>query len=264
MAGELGYDPGTGQLVFSPATGQLAKDCAVAAAWKLTPCYERSAIPCDFCDPGETPKFITVILSGVDADLCPCSNFMSGSEEYLSLAIDGTYVLPQTSSCIWRLTGQGSFSQRQYSGLGCEGDFVPFIGTLVVEVRLRASGWTANASPLDPPIAARAFGSGFVSAACGAEWEADNILFCQDDFTDTGHAVVTPGDINSRCPGGDPYYTDTDLTANDGEVVNISEDPGICYQVAANTDEDVADGTATVTNCWTTCAKCCDEDAEDC
>jgi hypothetical protein len=30
MAGELGYDPATGQLVFSPDTGQLALNCAGA------------------------------------------------------------------------------------------------------------------------------------------------------------------------------------------------------------------------------------------
>ena len=79
-----------------------------------------------------------------------------------------------------------------------------------------------------------------------------------------GNGIITPGDVNSRCPGGEPYYTDTDLAAYEGKIVEISEDSDVCYTVTRVGDDEAADGDATVTHCWTTCTKCCDEEAEDC
>jgi hypothetical protein len=59
------------------------------------------------------------------------------------------------------------------------------------------------------------------------------------------------------CDEADPiYYTVSNLSAYIGKVIKIAESADVCYTVSANTDNEIADGAATLTAYYNTCDDC--------
>ncbi len=138
MAGELAYDPGTGQLVYNPDTGQLALNCDDV---------EYSESDCEFCTGGQTPKYFTVTLSGIDAGVyVGCLEcFIATSFNDTSVAIDGVHLLTETGvdphSCRWSAT-VGSWSWTLWSNeIDCTGFSIAQSGTCKIFLTRTEAGW---------------------------------------------------------------------------------------------------------------------------
>jgi hypothetical protein len=67
------------------------------------------------------------------------------------------------------------------------------------------------------------------------------------------------GDCDDRCPGGAPIFTRDDLSAYIGKVIEIAEDPDICYVVSVygGTPDTVVEVTPTVV--YDNCQDCCQD-----
>lgn len=288
MAGELGYNPATGQLVYSPATGQLALDCDWAR-YKLIPCIVEGS-DCNRCIDGITPLEVSVTFH----DIVWCTGCIENRDYDTKWTspppvFSGPYVLQQTSSCTWGAWINGTAAYVNYPEDNCTG--TPGATQYITKFYLEVKRWVADYVPrisvnmdgyqtgLWGPEYDRSVFVGWLDVSslddCPEDRTVPDGSDCtyQSDWTYTpGHeagayAVVVAGDTedpNPRCPGGDPYYTNTDLAADVGNIIEISEDEGICYKVTVNTDNESADGTATKIHCWTTCEKCCNDEDEDC
>jgi hypothetical protein len=70
---------------------------------------------------------------------------------------------------------------------------------------------------------------------------------------------VAQGDCDDRCPGGAPIFTRDDLSAYIGKVIEIAEDPDICYVVSVygGTPDTVVEVTPTVV--YDNCQDCCQD-----
>jgi hypothetical protein len=73
-----------------------------------------------------------------------------------------------------------------------------------------------------------------------------------------GTCTLILGDVDNpdaSCPGGDPIYTDTDLSAYVGGVVQLDDD--VWYSVAEDTEGNSSDGEVTVVDDADSCAEVC-------
>ncbi len=275
----LQYDPVTKHLVHNRPAGakHLVHTCeALAAAYRLDPCVDVVST-CAFCPANETPEFLTMTLTDAVTCINCIDNGANGFDNF-NISLNGSYVLPRVGNCSWENTSFGSWSYDKWTGRDCTGDMTSLSGTWRVKLfRREFMQWVLNDMSSVPAFTRlnMVFPSQIGDASCDNIPEFTSQRNCEKrpfttDLTpiEFGMKVnfeagdrITP---NVRCPGGESYYTNTDLSAVLGKRVEIAEDPDICYVVNANSDQELADGAATVTNCWTTCPKCCDEDPEDC
>jgi len=260
--------------------------CCPPAIYELTPCVEKGGA-CTDCDNG-TPKFWTLIVSGMDQILNVCCDYTTGHTTYKitgDFGINDTYLLEQEAGF----------------GNECHWDSLP------VKTVYDVGSWWENGSCSGEPDVSdieighwaelRKLGTNLIlevnlqpgcrfpcllSATRMAFYDIEVTDFChlpvamtnQNDqpvkcgqyeispgfwatgWATGGSAILIPGDQvtpNARCPGGNPIYTDTDLSLYVGRTVLLND--GICYDVAVA--GDTSDGPVTVSNDYDDCDACC-------
>ncbi len=273
--GNLRRNPTSGRLLKHPTSGHLINGCPRigASRWKLVPCAEGTS-SCTGCSPA--PDFITVVITGTS--ICTvCVEFATPA--WVKLfdweSLNGTYLLPRiiNGSCLWDAGFPMAGKIRSYDTVGCTGGLFASCNETEVKIRVRYNGtaWSVFAVPQDC-TSVGTWQSLPVTADCpiqNVSCPANANSVCDTQFLlpwGGGTATVWAGDIDGgdRCSGGETYYTDTDLAAYSGKVVEISEAPDTCYLVLQNTDDELSDGNATVIHCWDTCQPCCDNDPTEC
>jgi len=260
------------------------------ANYKVTPCYEPAPTPCVLCPNTLTPKWITVELEGIVVPVGTCcdrSNVFNTWSSKITACdeVNGTYVVPfQLGSpyCEWELTTSKQITRSIWGNATCSG---PAAGTATDDIHLYLAYYHASGVPrfdfrvmslgvginlfqgrlsgrsIDECPTLPAF-TNTATAACGA-----GVFGFADGYD--GTATLIPGDVygpNLRCPGGDPIYTNTDLSSVLGKVIVMEEDDGeggvqeTCWQVELNDTANRNQGWISWTECCDTCANCCDED----
>lgn len=227
---------------------------------QFTPCIEAGD-DCSKCHT-ETPKYVTVVIAGVS--LCGCMNCAGlGSSMKVEGTIDGTYVLPQSASdpCKWYKDFGSALgiTETHYNGYNCTGGIAAGPFSSVTMSWTRSSGyfvvWTPWTKLVNVPYAVT------VRECLDTVFLDHSTAYCQCSgyrFGERGSVTIYPGDLygGGRCPGGSPIYTDTDLSAHVGKVVEIA---AVCYRVQNNPDGDESDGAVTVTQVCDDCPDCCDD-----
>jgi hypothetical protein len=95
---------------------------------------------------------------------------------------------------------------------------------------------------------------------CFKTFAVDN-TYTSAGFEVGGTATLSPGDQvtpNARCPGGGPYYTDSDLSGPIAANQKVFWS-GICWTPSVNTDEVLPDGAVEGYTTYTICEECCDD-----
>ena len=283
----LQYDPVTKHLVHNRPAGakHLVHTCeALAAAYRLDPCIDTVST-CNKCEDDLTPAFLTVTVDGVTPNVGNCRGNEAPDPPVsfklisIACAVNGQFVLPRTGGCSWSKTVACNWEKHVWLNRTCAGatDFEWTYSEIIYRAVKESNtqwlvaidGQSQGSGPQGPLLLFESRVTVPYQECLGnVSFENDqadnasvNIDARDGTWSQVAGDIVTPA---VRCPGGESYYTNTDLSAYLGKRVLISEDPDICYAVNANSDQEMADGEATVTNCWTTCAKCCDEDPEDC
>jgi len=232
------------------------------ADYKLIPCYEVNT-ECTWprC-PAGTPLFLTVTFSNVS--ICTECQGASETSWKASGVLNDSYVLEWAgqwdNECWWIAPEKpGPIVTRYGDETDCTGDSTSSETVDIAVRRKDADVSEVWASSNDPEAA---LFEGSYTDACDEVGHATNIYDeCTiNAFGIGGTATIVPGDVedqNSRCPGGDPIYTDTDLSSCVGKVVEL--DDGVCYTVEANEDEDVSQGDVTVVDAFANCSDACDD-----
>lgn len=269
------------RLIVGGKAATCEDDCC-DAKYKLTPCFPLGSLACGKCDANTTPEHMTAILSGITWCVgCQTDGAHSYKWTTPPPDINSTYLLTQVggSACEWEYWFAASGTIEIYTDVACAvlDQTISFV-KIRVSAFFDAGGWLwVNVAGYDALNVEQFLMFLSADVAPNADCRLidsaiTDVNNCTTNMLDNhGHAAgatarVLGGDqtVGSRCPGGTPYYTNTELAGYVGKTVEISEDPGLCYTVSLNADAELSDGNATVTNCWSTCKKCCDEDAEDC
>lgn len=286
MGGERWARASDGKWVIDE-DGKLIVCDQCPCVWELTPCVEPGTT-CDECDDEDrvTPKYWTIDLSNVVIPT-ECDNVDDGSNWAQNITLPSSIKLEQTSDpCIWTTggtipaTGQTDGVTASWKHVGfpnCPWDVDPYENNAKIYAAYNDS-WgcgnlNANSGRLSVRVTADDGGTPLdvgefliTDTNDGYRCCAAFTAACTHDAASGGGSVTaTPGDTedaSSRCPGGSPIYTDTDLSSYAGKVVEIE---GVCYQVSDGMVEGESDGSVTVTQCCDTCANCCDDDCSgDC
>jgi len=249
--------------------------CCCGIIYKLLPCYVANSA-CSNCPTNETPERITAVFSGIDASAClqcfPYPDEQNNSVELLDLQVDGTYSILGNGidPCTWdnyiaETLDCGSQSYKIFGNRTCEDPPSHTDDDFKVLVEISALGspdlWSVYITGIGDIFYGEAPRTG-----CNPEGVvlSNTISVCEypdDLYSATGGTVTLyagdTGTANPRCPGGGPIYTDTDLAAYVGDVVEVES---VCYAVSINTGPEPSDGGVTVTQSCANCPDCCDDD----
>ena len=259
------------------------EDCC-CAAYKLIPCYEETE-DCYACAEGTTPAWITVVISGIHL-VSECLN-MEGVYCYptsingVGMAINATFVCAFDNICFGQLD-PGSLHYTYWSSPDCspgEGEAHEANSSTII-LRYLEDGsykWFVEVDANWGGIWGDYFHVfyGIVEGqpeSCHIQGVTiPNELSIGVDCTGTaieshphwyvasgGTAALWAGDIEGegRCPGGASIYTNTDLSAYVGKIVEIGN---VCYAVYENPDPNPSDGAVNVTNSYDYCEDCCND-----
>lgn len=244
----LKYSSSTGHLLRNASSGHLVNDCGYAD-YKLVPCYEISGTTCSRCNAGTTPDDITAIISGISAGQCIVG--AGASSKRTSGSPNGSCLVRDMGACIWDNGTFGTFSWEHWHNETCTGEPVDSgesdFAVMVFRLGTPDRWYCTIVSWLEELFAG---GTEVTAGSCALRGLVLN--------NDLGSGTVTlyAGDTEGggRCPGGSAIYTDTDLSANVGKVVEIG---GVCYAVYDNSDPYASDGAVTVTQSCDDCSDCC-------
>ena len=258
----------------------MKKKCccpSVATIYKLTPCVEAGPT-CSGCTQ-TPPKFYTLEFTGIGANTDCIPDVDIGDLFSRKIVSSGTLnptVVCEftgetvTGTCRWNGTFGTPSGWVNYSysperdctgpkstntGISVTVQIVIFFEVPFDSVRL------AYFYDTDGLTRVEIFKSDSVvpSNACVTTYSASNGTDQDPLFYSGGSCLATPGDIfgSSRCPGGAAIFTDTNLSANVGGVVELND--GVCYQVSEDTEDNVSDGGVTVVQSCNNCPNCCDD-----
>lgn len=133
---EIAFDEDTGEVLFDTASGGIKEGC----------CVEMSASNCTGCTAGTTPKYVTVVFSGIEAcEICtrlPNQDWGVESKDHTIPAPNGAYVLTQstgTNKCLFT----GAFPTNGY--------YNKYVGSVTCNINNRTvhtliTSFTINAS----------------------------------------------------------------------------------------------------------------------
>ncbi len=118
----VGYNPTTKKVQYNASTGKVCVGCC-----------EEFGSNCTHCPtPSQTPLSITIVLADLvqcdcvswdQANPSPCEPFFSSNAQLtpdIISSINGTHVLTQTTSCVWRKTISLSNTLSIYDWEGSE------------------------------------------------------------------------------------------------------------------------------------------------
>jgi hypothetical protein len=103
-------------------------------------CAIEYGVDCTHCEAGRTPKYWTVTLSSVSPCTACVATGAYSSFKTTGLTINGTFLLTQVSTCVWRCTG-GSFTAERYSDTTCGTKTNDITGSLRMTLTREAGGW---------------------------------------------------------------------------------------------------------------------------
>lgn len=254
-------------------TGRLARsaNCCcdpeppTPAIWKLTPCSQYEFDWCTRCT--LKPRAIeSITLSGMTKNSA-CYEY--DYNDYRGIDggdINGTYgpfpsYATVAQTCRWREYFPFAVTKyRWYPAGGCNGD--PDYTYNDSELSMRFGLLSSSNYYLRISILAESVFLGELPANCFAEEEIE-ITNEQTEPTHVyygGTATIVFGELDEVqllpcCPGGDEFYTDTDLSQYSGNVILVG---GVCYEVDSNDTENPPDGDITnIEDDYVSCSSCC-------
>ncbi len=243
--------------------------------YRLTPC-SLDGVRCPSCsDDVLQPKYFT-LTPYLNLDI-PCSNLGSGSTKLIEVSGENDIVLleqgrKQSSSgpgippgCVWwgpeeSVTAILAF----YAGDGCHGSplqvgsysgeweyIVGISGLALLNLKLLSLPRGAQ------PISHYSLFHGQIGL--GASYictESKYFTSSSRHSTELTTGDIQVGDVegSSSCPGGDPIYTDDDLSG-DGPIVKLDDD--VCYTLEAVGTAGADLVGVTVVSSHATCGDCC-------
>jgi len=267
----------SGRLLKHPTSGHLILN--TPAAYKLTPCVELVA-DCICCTANTTPKYWTVYPADIEIDTgCRSGTGCSRNCSYLNL--EAAYVVEHVDGCTWELwdtspdtdlvsypattdcTGTSYNAPRLWVRFRCyqvdeEAPAGPYYYALAIKIYTYDGETQKDDFGIYAELTADQFDDAIDCTAYTHTHDNDSTAWNYTWIGKNGSAIVVPGDRITpgvRCPGGNPIYTDTDLSAAVGKVVEL--DDGVCYKVENNPDCIANQGAVTVVQTCDDCPDCC-------
>ena len=242
--------------------------CCGTLIYRLAPCVESADPPhCDDCEAGTTPKFLTVVVSDLNPST-DCYNYAhSHSAKMTGDPFSATWVLDHDGGCWWSDTQAIAAEWISYTSNDCDDGLAHIHYAL--DTATMFAYWDfddAGGKLLWGTMSGGGAGdyAFYDEQAGGGECDQAHVFTNElagplNGFPYGGTALVTPGDIYGagKCTGGDPIFTDGDLSAYVGKVVEL--DDGKCYEVSVETEGNPSDGGVTVVAWADDCEDCCDE-----
>jgi len=262
--------------------------------YKLTPCVEMEPCgTATWCDGSDFPKYMTITVSGMSpaSDGCwtGCLEQANGDPQPMEMLgvtnLNGTWRVSHSSACSHKWVGVHGGHGGGTTNNWCPGDdnyyanhALDFSDDVTFKIKVYDEDYYAvyawqddedpdTGDPLYPWYH-------FYCLIDRDDLCADGVAVgesCYDcdyigprvaafGFLQSGGTVsVHVGDIEDEdetgCPGGDVIYTDTDLSADVGGVVQL--DDGVWYEVSEYTGDHDSDGPVTVVDRGDSCEDEC-------